>query len=308
MRAVEIRHRTVYHYDRPVELGPHRLLLWPRESHEVRIEAQTLELTPPAAVSWAQDVFGNTVATATFAAPTELLTIRSFLRVSLAARPWPVFPVAATAIDFPFAYDGSDRRDLGALLEPDDGDGLAEGEDDGGGRIADWARSFVAGPRTDTLSLLKDLAAGVGALSYHERHDAGYRSPAATLACGAGSCRDFAVLFVDAARRLGFGARLVSGYLFQPELEGVGSTAAGSMHAWAEVYLPGAGWIAFDPTNRSVGGANLVPVAVARSMARAAPVSGSYAGLSEAATRMTVHVDVRAVGPNAGADELPASA
>jgi len=107
---------------------------------------------------------------------------------------------------------------------------------------------------------------------------------------GWGSCRDFAVLFVEAARSLGFGARLVSGYLFNPGQMLFGSTDAGSTHAWGEVFVSGAGWISFDPTNRSVGGANLIPVAVARDIRQAAPVSGTYAGNSDALAGMAVEV------------------
>lgn len=288
MPTVEIRHRTSYRYDRPVELGPHRLMLWPRESRDVRIEAHTLALRPPAALAWGQDVFGNTVATGTFSVETDLLTIESSLRVCLCAHPWPVFPMAASAILYPFSYAEAERLDLGALMRPHFAD------DDG--RVAYWTRSFVAGERTDTLALLKDLAAGVAQLHYCERHEEGTRAPAATLARGSGSCRDFATLFADAARRLGFGARLVSGYLFQPTLAWAGADAAGSMHAWAEVFVPGAGWIAFDPTNRAVGGANLVPVAVARDLEQIAPVSGKYAGAAATFEDLTVQVSVHEVG------------
>ena len=111
---------------------------------------------------------------------------------------------------------------------------------------------------------------------------------------GWGSCRDFAVLFVEAARSLGFGARIVSGYLYNPDEDFVGSSAEGTTHAWAEVYVPGAGWITFDPTNRSVGGVNLVPVAVARDIRQATPVAGSFAGMTDAFQGMSVSVRVTA--------------
>ena len=107
-----------------------------------------------------------------------------------------------------------------------------------------------------------------------------------------GSCRDFAVLFVDAVRSLGFGARIVSGYLHDPKQESVGSQGAGSTHAWAEVYVPGAGWIVFDPTNRSLGGFNLIPVAVARHISQTMPVSGSFAGSLDEFDGMDIRVQV----------------
>ena len=124
------------------------------------------------------------------------------------------------------------------------------------------------------------------------REDEGTQSPIQTLNRGWESCRDFAVLFVEAARSLGFGARIVSGYLYNPDLDFVGSRVAGSTHAWAEVYVPGAGWITFDPTNRSVGGVNLIPVAVVRDIRQAIPVAGSFAGMSDAFAGMVVEVQV----------------
>jgi transglutaminase-like putative cysteine protease len=96
----------------------------------------------------------------------------------------------------------------------------------------------------------------------------------------------------EAARCLGFGARIVSGYLYNPDQNFVGSSGAGSTHAWAEVYVPGAGWITFDPTHRSVGGFNLIPVAVARNIRQTIPVAGSFAGKPDAFERMTVEVRV----------------
>jgi transglutaminase-like putative cysteine protease len=109
---------------------------------------------------------------------------------------------------------------------------------------------------------------------------------------GWGSCRDFAVLFVEAARQLGFGARLVSGYHYNPSPTMAQSAEAGSTHAWAEIYVPGAGWITFDPTNRSIGGFNLIPVAVARDIRQAMPVSGSFTGAIDAFLGMSVEVSI----------------
>jgi transglutaminase-like putative cysteine protease len=188
---------------------------------------------------------------------------------------------------YPFRYAQDEMTDLGALM--------FQQYPDAAGRLRDWTWAFVHGVQTDTLALLKDLCAGVSLwIRYRSRDDEGVQSPIETLDLGWGSCRDFAVLFVEAARCLGFGARIVSGYLYAAE--GVkGSADAGSTHAWAEVYVPGAGWITFDPTNRSVGGHNLVPVAVARDIRLAMPVSGSFAGGPDAFIGMSVEVDVTAV-------------
>ncbi len=131
-----------------------------------------------------------------------------------------------------------------------------------------------------------------GWIAYQSREDEGSQSPLETLDRGWGACRDFAVLFVEAARCLGFGARIVSGYLFNPDQSLTGSADAGSTHAWGEVFVSGAGWISFDPTNRSVGGANLVPVAVARNIRQAMPVVGSFFGSGAALSAMEVEVEV----------------
>lgn len=124
---------------------------------------------------------------------------------------------------------------------------------------------------------------------YRIRDEEGTQSPAETLALKSGSCRDVAALFIEAVRHLGLGARAVSGYLYAPDV-GVGDQ--GSTHAWAEVYLPSAGWIAFDPTHGRVGGANLVPVAVARSNRQIMPVTGGYIGAPEDFASLDVSVRV----------------
>lgn len=285
-RTLTIRHRTVFRYHAPVQLWPHRLMLRPREGPELRLHDFRLAVTPAAVLTWAHDVFGNAVATARFDAPTDRLVIDGTATLELHAAHWPVFAIALEALRYPFTYGEDDRLDLGALAVPQYADPA--------GSLSRWAQGFVAGPRTDTLALLKDLGAGVhGALAYVAREDEGTQAPLATLACRSGSCRDFAVLFAEAARWLGFGARLVSGYLHDPAGELTGTAGAGSTHAWAEVFVPGAGWIAFDPTNRSVGGAHLVPVAVGRDMRQIVPVSGSFAGSNDALEGLEVQVRVR---------------
>ena len=156
------------------------------------------------------------------------------------------------------------------------------------GRVSAWAAGFVRGNPTDTLALLKDLNAGISATaSYQAREDEGTQPPARTLDLGRGSCRDFALLFVEAARAAWFRGAIVSGYIFNPSPSGAGTT-----HAWAEVFVPGAGWITFDPTNRQMGGFNLIPVAVARDLSQAMPVSGTFTGASGDQTRLTVSVRV----------------
>jgi transglutaminase-like putative cysteine protease len=260
-------------------------MLRPRESRDLRLISSDVTVSPAAVVTWAHDVFGNAVAMANFQAIADNLVIDSIAEVQLNAAAWPVFDIAATAIFYPFRYSDDEWIDLGALANQQYSDPT--------GQLSGWARAFVRSNPTDTLALLKDLSAGVPAqINYQSREDEGTQTPIQTLNRGWGSCRDFAVLFVEAARSLGFGARIVSGYLYNPDRDFVGSRCAGSTHAWAEVYVPGAGWITFDPTNRSVGGVNLIPVAVARDIRQTMPVAGSFVGMTDAFQGMTVEVAI----------------
>jgi len=260
-------------------------MLRPRESRELRLMSHVLTIAPVAVTTWAHDVFGNAVAVATFATMADTLVIDSVKDILLSAVACPVFAIAASAISYPFRYSDDEWADLGALT-------IAQYPDPSE-QLQTWTRGFVRSNPTDTLSLLKDLNAGVAqCIQYQSREVEGTQSPNETLTSGWGSCRDFAVLFAEAARMLGFGARLVSGYLHDPHHDLVGSAEAGSTHAWAEVFLPGAGWITFDPTNRSVGGGNLIPVAVARDISQCTPVSGSFFGNNNAFLSMEVSVSV----------------
>ncbi|MEO8302324.1 MAG: transglutaminase family protein [Rhizomicrobium sp.] len=281
MAFFKIHHRTQYDYNQPVTLGPHRLMLRPRESRELRLVSIDIRTTPPSTISWAGDVFGNAVATADFQAVSGSLVIESDVVLELNAPAWPVFPIAASAVNYPFSYSAAERADLGALLSLQYPDST--------GRVSTWAAGFVRSKPTDTLSLLKDLNSGIPAsVCYQAREDEGTQTPFYTLNSARGSCRDMALLFVEAARILGFGARIVSGYSYNPAQQ----IGTGTTHAWAEVFVPGAGWISFDPTNRQTGGFNLIPVAVARDLTQAMPVSGSYVGTNSDLQRLTVTVHV----------------
>ena len=287
MITLKIHHRTAYRYRQPVSLGPHRLMLRPRESRDLRLVSSDVIVTPAATITWAQDVFGNSVAAATFQSMADNLVIDSVVELQLNAAAWPVFDIAASAIVYPFQYSSDESIDLGALA--------IQQYPDPSGRLRDWARTFVLGNSTDTLSLLKDLCAGVSnEISYQSREEEGTQAPLQTLDRSWGSCRDFAVLFVESVRSLGFGARIVSGYLYNPGQDLAGSGGPGSTHAWAEVYVPGAGWITFDPANRSVGGFNLIPVAVGRDIRQAMPVAGSFVGPVDAFMGMAVEVSLKA--------------
>lgn len=289
---LQILHVTEYEYRAPVELLPHRMMLSPRGSHVLHPVSADLTCEPAAGLEWTQDVFGNLVATASFPNPAERLVITNHVVVEQAAAAWPILKIAPHAHRYPFDYSHEERTDLGAMLVPDHSDP----ED----RLADWVRSLVLGGTTDTLSLLQDVNAATGnGIAYVLREEVGTQSPQQTLDLGSGSCRDLATLFIDAVRHLGFAARAVSGYLFDPPLSGDASDCGkqhGATHAWAEVYLPCAGWVAFDPTNGRMGEAHLVPVAVGRSIAQLSPIDGRYIGAADAFLSMTVRVTVSATG------------
>lgn len=285
MPIVTITHSTTYRYANPVSLGPHRMMLRPRETRDQRLLDFDLQLSPDAVVDWSYDVAGNTIASARFSATSDRLQIVARTRLELTAPVWPVFAIAHEATGYPFRYAPDDTRDLGPLLAPQYADDT--------GRLTAWVEGFVMTQPTDTLSLLKDISFGIsGQIAYQSRETEGTQGPLETLDRGWGSCRDFAVLFAEAVRTLGFGARLVSGYLFDPAQDQTGSAGDGSTHAWVEVFVPGAGWIAFDPTNRAVGSANLITVAVARNIAQVAPVTGSYHGTNIDLIGMDVQVSV----------------
>ncbi len=286
MTRLHIQHVTTYRYMRAVGLGQHTLMLRPRQSRDVHVLSSALSVTPSATLIWSEDVSGNAVASASFATMTDRLTIECRSEIELGAVAWPVFEIAYSAASYPFRYSDDDWTALGALT--------VLTYTDPNGRLAQWARGFVRGNPTDTLSLLKNICAGIGAsIRYQSRDDEGTQSACETLNRGWGTCRDFAALFVDAVRNLGFGARIVSGYLFDPESSATGNSKTGNTHAWAEVFVPGAGWIAFDPTNGGVGGFNLVPVAVARSIHQVMPITGSLTSISEGPAAMAVAVSIR---------------
>ena len=290
MKVLTVHHATTYRYSAPVTFGQHRLMMRPRDSHDLRLVKASLVLSPPGRMRWMHDVFGNSVALVDFKEQSAELTIASTLvieRYALARLDFPIDPSAET---YPFVYSANDRSDLGRLLERHYPDPR---------RVVDlWAQRFILGPPTYTLNLLATMNAAIrGGFSYNARDEEGTQSPVETIETKSGTCRDYALLFIEAARSLGFGARFVSGYLYDPALDG-GATVqgAGATHAWAEVYLPGAGWVEYDPTNGLVAGENLIRVAVTRDPAQAVPIGGSFFGDAEylgMEVDVTVHAEQR---------------
>lgn len=287
MFPVTVRHRTVYRYASPVTFGEHRLMLRPRDSHDLRLVRAALMLSPPAQVRWFHDVFGNSVALATFAEPATELVIESVLDIDRYPRGAQALALADQAQAYPFIYSADDRTDLGRLLD--------RHYPDPRGQLEDWARQFVTGPTMGTLDLLHAVNDAIRTrFVYAARDTEGTNPPDMTLGTGSGSCRDFALLMMEALRCLGFGTRFVTGYLYDPSLDGGGTaaTGAGQTHAWVDVYLPGAGWVEFDPTNGAVDTDALIRVATTRDPSQAVPIAGSFVGTPADPLGMTVSVQV----------------
>jgi transglutaminase-like putative cysteine protease len=287
MKLLTVRHATTYRYDAPVTFGQHRLMLRPRDSHDLRLVGAELSLSPPGKLRWLHDVFGNSVALVDFEEPAAALSIVSTLTIERYAPARLDFPIAPEAETYPFMHSADDRSDLGRLRE--------RHYPDPRGLVELWAKQFILETPANTFNLLATMNAAIrGSFGYHAREEEGTQSPVETLEIKSGTCRDYALLFIEAARTLGFGARFVSGYLYDPALDGGDAMqGAGATHAWAEVYLPGAGWVEFDPTNGLIAGENLIRVAVTRDPAQAVPIGGSYLGEGKF-VGMEIDVTVRA--------------
>ena len=288
MTTFRIRHRTRYTYDGPVTFGPHRLMIRPRDGHDMRVLDSSLVLSPAAEVRWAFDTFGNSVALLTFGDAADELVIESELKLRRYAVDEPLPRIARHAGAYPVQYDLDDLIDLAPFLASQ----FAEDRP----AIDGWIRSTLPELPTESTDVLDRLAAAIhSGFAYGRREARGVQSPGATIHLGRGTCRDFAVLFIEAARLLGFAARFVTGYLYDPGVDAGGDgelSGGGSTHAWADVFIPGVGWIEFDPTNRIVAGRNLLRVAVTRTQTQALPVSGVFSGAG-AFRGMQVEVSVQ---------------
>ena len=272
-KTLLVEHATVYRYRSSVAFGEHRMMLRPRDSHDLRLVTTELDISPPADLRWLHDAFGNSIAIARFSQPADELRIVSRLTLERFGLAKPVFELASAAQLYPFAYTPDERLDLGALL--------VRGYADPDSVLAQWTQGFVAANPTGTLALLADINVGIKAqFTYVARDEEGTQTPQQTLARRSGTCRDFALLMIEAARCLGLAARFVSGYLHVPALDPAqsGLRGAGATHAWANIYLPGAGWVEYDPTNGIIGSEALIRVAVTRDPSQAVPISGSFSG------------------------------
>jgi len=280
MKRICIKHKTEYHYKEPVSFGVHRAMIRPLEGHDVHIDTLQLKIEPEADVRWVRDVYGNSIAIITFAKAAKTLRVASDVTVDLYHDDSLSCLIDPESRSYPFQYASNEQMELLLYRVPSyPHDGPA---------LKNWLRDlYVPGQLIDTAELLTKLNTKIfQTLKYENREEAGVRLPCQTLALGSGSCRDFAVLMMEAARHWGFGARFVTGYIQMAEGQ------HGATHAWTEIYLPGAGWRGFDPTNNKPAGTEHVPVAVSSEQEKAMPLSGTWAGPSDAFDRMEVSVQV----------------
>lgn len=299
MTSLTIRHVTTYRYRQPVTFGEHRMMLRPRESHDQKIIEASLGITPqPSSLRFIEDDFGNHVAIAEFSGQATELSFESVVSLEHSPSEPAVLDIEEKARTFPIDYTGAELPDLADCLQRHHPDPQDE--------IGRWAAQFLhGGGPIGTLELLTRLSQGIQQdFLYRRREAKGIQAPLETLRLGRGSCRDFALLMIEAARALGFAARFASGYLAIPLDEAVepgapsavaspqDNTPHGATHAWGQIYLPGAGWVDFDPTCGSVGKSALVTVAVVRDPAHALPLHGTFIGIASDPLGMEVHVSV----------------
>jgi transglutaminase-like putative cysteine protease len=295
MSTLTIRHVTTYRYRRPVAFGEHRMMFRPRDSHDQRVIEASLEISPePTSLHFVQDAFGNHVGIARFSGRARELWFESIVRLEHSPSHSAGPDLEGDARIFPFDYGADEMPDLARCIERHQPDPEDE--------VGRWARQFLPPDGSiGTFELLTRLSQGINhGFRYRRRETKGIQQPAETLRIGHGSCRDFAVLMIEAARSLGFAARFASGYLAVPlddPEEPMNGSAHGSTHAWAQIYLPGAGWIDFDPTSGSVGKTGLVTVAVVRDPHHAIPLHGTFIGVPSDHLGMEVQVRVTSGTP-----------
>jgi transglutaminase-like putative cysteine protease len=289
MTVFIVRHITTYRYKEPVSFGEHRMMLRPRESLDQRVLDCKLEIRPkPIDLRSTQDVFGNHIAVARFAGRAHMLRFDSTIRVDHSPADIVDIDIEGLARTYPFTYRAEDMPDLTPFVE--------RRFSDPDHRLDQWIRKFIGnGGSINTRALLANLTRTINqAFAYVGRHERGIQDPLLTLEVGSGSCRDLAMLMIEAVRSLGMASRFVSGYLHVRNDDDDRHAGGGNTHAWVQVYLPGPGWVDFDPTSGIVGNHDLVRVAVVRDPRQAIPLHGTWTGSPSDSLGMTVEVDVTA--------------
>jgi transglutaminase-like putative cysteine protease len=286
MRILSGRHITTYRYKQPVGFGEHRMMLCPREDHDQRLIELELEISPkPTSVRRSRDVFGNQIAIAHFSGRAEQLRVESRFLLEHSPSEFSDAHIEDCASGFPFVYQAEDLPHLLPFIERH----CADPEQ----KIDDWMREFLAKrASTSTRTVLEALTRNIHkTFRYKARHEKGIQDPLVTLDLGSGSCRDVAMFMMEAVRSLGMAARFVSGYLYVRN-HSENHSRGGNTHAWLQVYLPGSGWVDFDPSCGVAGNRDLVRVAVARAPSQAIPLAGVWIGCPADNLGMSVEVRV----------------
>jgi transglutaminase-like putative cysteine protease len=297
MPILTVRHVTTYHYKQPVAFGEHRMMLRPRDDDDQKVLESELRITPePSQLTWTKDIFGNHVATARFADRASELRFDSTIHLDHAPGYLHAADIDDSARTYPFAYAAEDRSDLARFIAP-----LSPYRE-----LDCWAAKFLRQDGSaDTRELLVDLTQTINQNFKHvTRHEKGTQDPIKTLKLGSGSCRDLAVLMIAALRSLRIAARFVSGYLNLDE-DDDDRVTGGNTHAWVQVYVPGPGWVDFDPSSGTVGNQNLVRVAVAREPREAIPLQGTWIGTASDHLAMKVAVKVITAARPTGCCDRP---
>ncbi|HEY0944309.1 MAG TPA: transglutaminase family protein [Opitutaceae bacterium] len=284
---LRVSHLTRYQYDREVSFSPHIIYLRPRETSLLRLRHFTFNVSPFAKLSSVIDAHDNPLTWAYFWEPADALNIRTEFEIeTLDTNPFD-FILKPYALTFPFDYEPVFAFALAPYLAPP--------FDATQNALSNWLDEHLVDRPTETVALLSMLNQLIySTLTYRRREEHGIQPSATTLQLGAGACRDYAVLFVELCRTLGFAARFVSGYLFAPA--GDDHRTAGAMHAWAEIYLPGAGWKGLDPTHGIWCDDAFIPVAHAAQAENVNPVQGSYSSPLPVASKLHTDVIVEKLG------------
>lgn len=288
----DLEHITTYRYANPVKFGEHRAIFLPNRGYGERILSYSIETNIPSEIRWMTDTLSNNVAVIKFKEVAKDLIVTYRLRSEhFGIQGITEFPLNPRALELPIQYTPDEWLDLSGFMRPH-----AEDPD---GSLADWVQHFVAGDQDETLDVLHRMMNDINKrITYQGREVEGTQAPGETLRLQSGTCRDYAWLMIEGLRRLGLACRFISGYLYDQALDGgeIGMVGSGATHAWLQVYLPGAGWRTYDPTNRIVSGFNLIQVAIARHPSQVIPLSGYWFGESDDYLGMDVKVMIRKLG------------
>ncbi len=281
---LEIQHVTRYIYDRQVELRPHLLYLRPRAHPGMEVHQFALTLHPAAEVQWMRDDFDNLPASVRFLTSATELVISARTLVTTSDAPPFDFLVRDYARHHPFVYESLHAFNLAVYRVPPPE--VAQHA------LRTWMGSSSEAPPRETVAWLWALNRRVkDSFRYLRREQPGIQDSMTTLRLGSGSCRDYAAFMIDCLRISGFAARFVSGYQYDSAV----AEKAMSMHAWVEVFLPGAGWKGLDPTNGLLCDATYVPVAHAAVAESVNPIQGSYYSREPATACLKASVSLRQV-------------